>query len=296
MPGLFAGGLPPAGAGDCAAPKLLQYASLHELRPLALAEFWWGASPSTGVRNHGQFYPSCRGKCRPILPFMLRGLNVAPEPCFGRAIATAMLEIIHEDEALLVVNKPAGLMSAPGREVEDSVLYRLQQRGSGQPELMLVHRLDMATSGLLLVAKNKQAQQYLQRQFIRHRVEKQYEALIARRLPPGIHAGLIDLPLRVDLDDRPRQMVCIEHGKPAITRWQVAGREGETTRVYFEPQTGRTHQLRVHASHQDGLGAPIVGDALYGLPDTRLMLHAKRLAFVHPLTRERMVFELPAPF
>jgi len=296
MTDFFADSRPPAGAGDCAGPKLIHYAHQHHLQPLALAEFWWGASPSTGVRHHGQFYPACRGKCHPILPFMLRGLNVETEPDYGLDIEEDEPQTVYEDEQLLVINKPAGLMSAPGKKVKDSVYTRLLQRYPDHPELKLVHRLDMATSGLLLVAKTLQANKALQKQFIQRSVEKRYEALLSKRLTADLSEGEINLPLRVDFDDRPRQLVCYEYGKTAITRWQVLAREGDTTRVWFYPETGRTHQLRVHASHKDGLNAAIVGDALYGQAGERLMLHAQRLCFTHPISRERVEFELPAPF
>ncbi|EAU55755.1 RluA family pseudouridine synthase [Mariprofundus ferrooxydans] len=287
---------PPAGSGDCAGPKLIHYARQQRLQPLAMAEFWWGASPATGVRHHGHYYPACRGKCRPILPFMLRGLDVEPEPCHGRAMTTSGIEIVYEDDQLLVVNKPAGLMSTPGREIEESLFSRLAQRYPQIPELTLVHRLDMDTSGLLLVAKDLRTHKRLQKQFIERSVEKCYEAVLVKRLPAQPDQGRIELPLRVDLDDRPRQMVCYQHGKPATTRWQIIARENNRTRIWFYPETGRTHQLRVHASHRDGLNAAIVGDGLYGLPAERLMLHARRLCFTHPVSREPMVFELPAPF
>jgi len=292
----FFDGLPPAGSGDCAGPKLLHYAHQHRLQPLALAEFWWGAPPSSGIRHHGQFYPACRGKCRPIMPFMLRGLNVEAEPDYGLAVAASEPQIIYEDDSLLVVNKPAGLMSAPGKHVKDSVFTRLLQDHPDCPDMKLVHRLDMATSGLLLVAKNLRANKMLQRQFIERSVEKRYEALLSKPLSPELTEGEIDLPLRVDFDDRPRQLVCYEYGKSAKTRWQLISHEGETTRVWFYPHTGRTHQLRMHASHRDGLNAAIVGDALYGQAGVRLMLHAQRLCFTHPVSHERMEFEVTAPF
>lgn len=288
--------MPPAGSGDCAGPKLIHYAHQQQLQPLAMAEFWWGASPSTGVRHHGHYYPACRGKCRPILPFMLRGLDVEPEPCHGLAMTTSRIEIIYEDDHLLVVNKAAGLMSTPGREIEDSVFSRLALRYPQTAELTLVHRLDMDTSGLLLVAKDLRTNKQLQKQFIERSVEKCYEAVLTKRLPAQPDQGRIELPLRVDLDDRPRQMVCYQHGKTAATRWRIIARKNNTTRIWFYPETGRTHQLRVHASHRDGLNAAIIGDGLYGLPAERLMLHARRLCFTHPVSRERMVFELPAPF
>jgi len=292
----FPDALPPAGTGDCAGPKLIQYAYQQQLKPLALAEFWWGAPSSAGVRHHKQFYPACRGKCRPILPFMLRGLNVEPEPFYGQQIDASEPQIVYEDDDLLVINKPAGLMSEPGKELKDCVFNRLLARFPDCPELRLVHRLDMSTSGLLLVAKNLKVHKLLQKQFIQRSVEKRYEAILSKVLPVECDEGDIDLPLRVDFDDRPRQLVCYEYGKRAQTHWQVIRRNDETTHVYFYPLTGRTHQLRVHASHRDGLDAAIVGDDLYGLPGGRLMLHAQRLCFNHPVSRERLVFEVPACF
>jgi tRNA pseudouridine32 synthase/23S rRNA pseudouridine746 synthase len=296
MPHFFDESKPPAGAGDCAGPKLIHYAHQHHLQPIALAEFWWGTSPAAGVRHHGHFYPACRGKCRPILPFMLRGLELEPEPCYGENIDADEPQIIYQDDLIFVINKPAGLMSEPGKVVRDSVFYRLLQRFPEYPELRLAHRLDMSTSGLLLVAKDLQTYRFLQQQFIRRSVDKRYEALLAKKLPLQQGEGNIELPLRVDFDDRPRQLVCYEHGKPAKTHWQLIAHEGETTRVYFYPLTGRTHQLRIHASHRDGLDAAIVGDDLYGQAEDRLMLHAQRLGFTHPTSRKWLEFELPAPF
>ncbi len=292
----FRDAFPPAGAGDCAGPKLIHHAHQHGLQPLALAEFWWGPSPAAGIRHHGQFYPACRGKCRPILPFMLRGLDVEAEPDYGRGIDASEPPVIYEDDVLLVINKPAGLMSSPGKHVKDSIFNRLLQRYPDCPELKLVHRLDMGTSGLLLVAKTLHANKILQKQFIQRSVEKRYEAILSKRLSPQLQEGDIDLPLRVDFDDRPRQLVCYDYGKAAKTHWQLIGHEDDTSRVYFYPLTGRTHQLRLHASHRDGLNAAIVGDGLYGQTGKRLMLHAQRLCFNHPITRERMAFEVAAPF
>ncbi len=288
--------LPPAGTGDCAGPKLLHYAHQHQLYPIAMAEFWWGKSPAAGVRHHGQFYPACRGKCHPILPFMLRGLAVEAEPDFKQMVAPDEPQVIYDDDCLLVINKPAGLMSIPGKHVKDSVYSRLRLRYPGHPELKLVHRLDMATSGLLLVAKNLRSNTFLQRQFIQRSIEKRYEAILCKALTPNQQSGDIELPLRVDFDDRPRQLVCYESGKHAKTHWQLLSSDGNTSRVYFYPHTGRTHQLRVHASHRDGLNAAIVGDALYGQDAERLMLHAQRLCFTHPISRERLEFEAPTPF
>jgi len=292
----FGNSLPPAGSGDCAGAKLIHYACQHQLQPLAMAEFWWGASPATVVRHHGHYYPACRGKCLPILPFMLRGIDVEPEPFYGMNIDSDEPQIVYEDEAIMVVNKPAGLISMPGKTIHDSVFSRLRHRYPNIPELKLMHRLDMDTSGLLLLAKNRQANRFLHKQFLQHQITKRYEAILSKCLPAEQQEGDIDLPLRVDLDDRPRQMVCYEHGKTATTHWQVIQRQAASSRVYFYPLTGRTHQLRVHAAHRHGLNAAIVGDSLYGIPDTRLMLHAQRLCFTHPVTRKPIQFEVPSPF
>ncbi len=294
--------LPPAGAGDCAAPKLLQYAHLKGLRPVAMAEFWWGASPPDGVRHHGRFYPACRGKCRPILSFMLEGMEVEkqslPVPGFGHDAP----DVVYEDEHLLLVNKPAGLLSVPGKEIKDSVLTRLQARYPDADGPLLVHRLDMSTSGLLLAAKNRDAHKNLQRQFMDRHIEKRYAAVLSKPLSAtGVRtgSGTISLPLRVDLDDRPRQLVCHEHGKVATTHWKMMEEHEDRTRVWFYPVTGRTHQLRVHAAHHLGLASPIVGDELYGNQRSRaerLLLHAQRLRFTHPVSGRRIETESPVPF
>ncbi len=292
----FERGLPPGGSGDCAGPKLLHHALQQGLVPLALAEFWWGAPPPDGVREHGRYYPACRGKCRPILPFMLRGLALAPPPALGEGVAAEAPAVVFEDEHLVVVNKPHGLLSVPGREVSDSVLTRMQQRYPQATGPLLVHRLDLSTSGLLLVAKSAAVHKALQRQFIRRTVAKRYFAILAKVLPEGVDEGVVELPLRVDLDDRPRQLVCHRHGKPARTRWRVVARDDESTRVHFFPVTGRTHQLRLHAAHPRGLNAPIKGDELYGDGDGRLRLHAEQLGFTHPETGEWLEFYAAAPF
>ena len=287
-------GAVPGGAGDCAGPKLLHYAVTHGLQPLALAEFWWGRSPADGVRHHGQFYPACRGKCRPILPFMLRGIEVAPEPLPVLVEHGGGLDVVHRDEVLVVIDKPAGLLSVPGKTIDDSVQRRLEAMFSGQRPL-LVHRLDMGTSGLLLASLDRRVHKALQRQFAGRQVDKRYQALLAGALEG--EAGVVDLPLRPDLDDRPRQLVCPVHGKRAITRWRVVSRQEDVTRVVFQPKTGRTHQLRLHAAHPQGLAAPIIGDDLYGIrPASRMMLHAERLRFIHPLTGEPVVCSSPVPF
>jgi len=290
---LFDGKVPPGGSGDCAAPKLLQYAHRHGLRPLALAEFWWGAPPATGVRHHGHFYPPCRGKCHPILPYMLKGIDI--DPGLSSAVAERLVpEIVYQDADIVVVNKPAGLLSIPGKQQQYSVLSWLKQRFTDATGALLVHRLDMATSGLLLAAKNSHAHKQLQQQFIKRRIRKRYVAILSK--PVAVKNMTIDLPLRVDLEDRPRQMVCYQHGKPAITRMRVISTDSHSTRVYFYPHTGRTHQLRVHAAHSRGIAAPILGDALYGTRSGRLMLHAERLGFQHPATGERVEFRVRAPF
>ncbi len=293
----FEDGNPPSGAGDCAAPKLIHYACKNGLRPLALAEFWWGAAPKQGIRQHGHYYPACRGKCLPILPFMLKGYKVQPAPVLGDKVSDHLAPVtVYEDDDLVVVNKPSGLLSVPGKEIQDSALTRLQQRYPEATGPLLVHRLDMSTSGLLLAAKNSKIHKAIQRQFEQRSVEKCYVAILSKRLSEHQHKGTIDLPLRIDLNDRPRQLVCFSHGKSAKTHWQVISRLPSTTRVYFYPVTGRTHQLRMHASHKDGLNAAIVGDELYGKAAERLLLHAERLCFTQPNTGERIEVELPAPF
>lgn len=290
---LFDGKNPPSGTGDCAAPKLLQFAFNHQLKPLALAEFWWGEPPATGVRHHGNLYSPCRGKCHPILPFMLKGLDVVSS---DDASIRENLEptIVYEDADIVVVNKPADLLSIPGKEEHHSVLSWLRKNYPDATGALLVHRLDMSTSGLLLAAKTAHSHKFLQKQFINRTVQKRYVAVLSKVIEN--EPKVVDLPLRVDLDDRPRQVVCYEHGKSAVTRMEVISSDSISTRVYFYPVTGRTHQLRVHAAHYDGLAAPIVGDDLYGTRGGRLFLHAQMLTFNHPTTGDRMEVMSPAPF
>jgi len=285
---------PPAGAGECAAPKLLQYAYAHQLKPIALAEFWWGASPSSEVRKHKQYYPSCRGKCEPILGHMLKGLTVDPNPMLQNPAADKELEFIYEDDDIIVINKPAEFLSVPGINIQDSVQQRIERLYPDIKSPIIIHRLDMSTSGILVLAKNKEAHQIIQDQFIQHTVNKRYTALLEGVIEES--EGLIDLPLRVDLDDRPRQMVCYEYGKPARTEFKVVAIEGNRTRIHYFPLTGRTHQLRVHSAHVKGLNAPIVGDDLYGNRADRLHLHAGFISFKHPKTGELMRFEVTDPF
>lgn len=285
---------PPAGAGECAAPKLLQYAYQKRLKPVCMAEFWWGASPSSEVRKHGYFYPSCRGKCEPILGHMLQGLDVDPNPMLANPAEGKELEIIFEDEDIIVINKPAEFLSVPGINVQDSVQARVQAMHPHISDPMIIHRLDMSTSGILVLAKNKEAHQFIQNQFIEHTVKKRYTALLDGII--NISEGIIDLPLRVDLEDRPRQVVCYKYGKPAQTGFKVVAIEGDKTRIHYFPYTGRTHQLRVHSAHSKGLNTPIVGDDLYGKRANRLHLHAGYIQFLHPRTKEQMTFEVADPF
>ena len=275
--------IPPAGAGECAAPKLLQYAYLNSLTPIAVAEFWVGASPAGEVRRDGCFYGACKSKCEPILGFMLQGLDVE-ENALEKGGDISCINIVYEDEHIVVVDKPSGVLSVPGIMGGTSVQQWLRDEYLHTGELFVAHRLDMATSGLLVAAKSMEVYKELQRQFAGREVEKQYTAILEG--VPIENEGLIELPLAADYDNRPRQKVDYAVGKPAITRYKVVGtveRNGHRCAVVcFEPVTGRTHQLRVHAAHKDGLDCPIVGDALYGTVAERLMLHASRITFVHP--------------
>ncbi|UXP31317.1 pseudouridine synthase [Reichenbachiella agarivorans] len=286
--------VPPSGAGECAAPKMLQYAFKHGMKPLALAEFWWGQSPNSEIRKHGYFYPCCKGKCEPILSHMLAGMEMDESPILSVSTTEKTIETIYEDEEMLVINKPADFLSVPGRSTADSVYARMMNRYPHATGPVMVHRLDRATSGLMLIAKTKDTHKALQDQFLTNGIKKRYVALL-KGLVTG-DEGTIDLPLRVDLDDRPRQLVCYEYGKPALTKWKVISRENNQTRIHFYPITGRTHQLRMHAAHADGLNHPIVGDELYGKKSDRLYLHAEAVEFIHPVLQQRMSFEVPAEF
>lgn len=346
--------VPPAGAGECALPKLLQYAYLHQLRPLAMAEFWWGDSPKNEIRHHGYYYPSCKGKCEPILQHMLQGLEVDENPLLNPVHEEEELEIVFEDEWLLVVNKPAGMLSVPGKvENRDSVYHRLKKKYPEATGPIIVHRLDMATSGLLLVAKTKEVHQDLQVQFANRSIKKRYVAVLdgtiikteketkpiaekailiaketvstkktAKAERTG-RTGRIELPLCLNPLDRPRQMVSRKHGKEAITEYQIISEsekntsESENTfnesnridesersinesrkytRIIFYPLTGRTHQLRVHAAHPEGLGCPILGDELYGKKADRLYLHAEYIEFRHPIYGDILCIQKEADF
>lgn len=285
---------PPAGAGECATPKLLQYAFLNGMKPLAMAEFWWGQSPVSEIRKHGYFYPACKGKCEPILAHMLQDMELEDNPMLEQKELGDAISTVYEDEYIVVVNKPADFLSVPGINIDNCVLRVLQKRYPDATGPLLVHRLDMATSGLLIAGKTKAAHQYLQHQFIKKTVQKRYIALLDGVLTAT--EGMIDLPLRVDLDNRPCQLVCYEYGKPARTRWKVIAVEGDKTRVHFFPITGRTHQLRMHAAHPGGLNTPIVGDDLYGTKAARLHLHAEFLEIRHPATLQKMTFQADPEF
>ena len=285
---------PPAAAGECAAPKLLQYAFQNDLEPICMAEFWWGDSPKSEVRKHGQFYPACTGKCEPILGHMLQGIVLNENLLLKQNSTVEELEILYQDEDLIVINKPEEFLTVPGIEIKDSVYLRIKHQFPLATGPIIVHRLDMSTSGILVLALNKESHKLLQQQFIKRKVHKRYIALLDGNIEHD--NGFIDLPLRVDLDDRPRQMVCYEHGKTAQTKYEVIVRKDNKTLVYFYPITGRTHQLRMHASHRLGLNAPIIGDDLYGKKANRLHLHAESLEFTHPKTKELMKFQVEPNF
>ena len=293
---IFAGRslVPPGGTGECAAPKLLEYAFRNNLQPLAMGEFWYGKSPETAVRTHGHFYPSCTSKCGPLLGFMLQGLEIQEDKHIRDTYST-----VFADKWLTVVSKPSGMPSVPGLDGKKSLQEILQEKL--QREIHPVHRLDMDTSGLIIFAFDKQVAEHLHRQFESHSIEKEYIA----RLCPGREIdseGMIDLPLGPDYDERPRQKVDISGGKDAITRYKsLSDNEDGTTDILFFPHTGRTHQLRVHSAHTLGLGRPIVGDILYGgnmvaeekctkgcCGESRLHLHARKICFIHPATGEKM--------
>jgi tRNA pseudouridine32 synthase/23S rRNA pseudouridine746 synthase len=290
---LTAFGKPPGGAGECATPKLLQYAFANGYKPLAMAEFWWGASPKSEIRKHKQYYPACTGKCKPILAHMLDGIPVDENPFLRISEERRELEIVYEDESLVVVNKPAGLLSVPGVNIRESVYTRLKEV-FGDTEPLIVHRLDMDTSGLLVVAKTQEAHRHIQRQFMQGRVKKRYTALLSKEIDQS--EGEINLPLAADVYNRPRQLVCFKTGKKSITRWKVIKKYSAMTKVDFWPLTGRTHQLRIHSAHELGLNAPIVGDDLYGTVAKRMYLHAAYLEFTHPKTKEKISFEAEEGF
>jgi tRNA pseudouridine32 synthase/23S rRNA pseudouridine746 synthase len=310
--------VPPAGAGDCAAPKLLQYAFKCGLTPLAMAEFWWGQAPKSEIRQHKKIYGACIGKCKPILGHMLAGMVLDDDPLLINPAANKTLEIVFQDNAIVVVNKPSGLLSVPGKNIADSVYSRIKQQFPNATGTLIVHRLDMATSGLMVLALTQRAQKSLQKQFISRAIKKRYVALLEGKVESRLadskstlsdkKLGYVTLPLRGDFDDRPRQLVCFEHGKAAKTQWQVIEQIAGKTKLYLYPETGRTHQLRVHCAHPLGLNLPILGDDLYGRNNhysnndigdkktQRLHLHAEMLTLNHPISTEVMTFQIDAEF
>jgi len=289
---LMPGGSMPTGTGDCCAPKLLHYAATHNLKPLAMAEFWWGKSSADRDKIQGQFYGACAERCQPLMGFLLSGLK--PNPPAG----LKGVPILYEDEWLIAVNKPAGLLSVPGRyrDRQDSVLSRLRHFLPDGIALAAVHRLDQETSGILLLARDRQTHRQLGWQFQQRQVHKVYEAVLSGIVTAD--KGAIALPLWGDPENRPYQQVDEARGKPSLTRFQVLAREGDYTRVEFMPLTGRTHQLRVHAADARGLGIPILGDRLYGCSAgaSRLHLHAKELSFQHPQSGQRLHIQANTPF
>ena len=285
---------PPAGSGECCAPKLLQYAFQHNLTPVVMAEFWWGISPNSEIRKHKNFYPSCQSRCKPILKHMLEGIKMDENLLHKNLSENQELKIIFEDDDIIVVNKPPEFLSVPGKEIKDSVYTRIKQKYTSATGPLIVHRLDMSTSGILLLSKTKEANKILQNQFIKRTIKKRYVALLSGKLSKK--QGVIKLPLRLDLDDRPRQLVDFKNGKKAKTNWSVIAQDDLHTRIHLYPITGRTHQLRVHAAHKEGLNLPIVGDDLYGTKQDRLYLHADFIEFTHPTSKKKISFSVPPDF
>lgn len=289
---IFAGtvqGVPPSGAGDCCVPKLLQYAYENGMHPVCMAEFWWGRSPKAEVRHHFHYYPACRSKCKPILEYMLQGLSVDPNPHDVKD-EDMPLRIVFEDDSIIVVSKPSGMLSMPGRIERASVAEVLHEEFGIAGFLMPAHRLDMDTSGLLVMARSEEVLRELHRQFAERRVKKRYAAQLDGEIKLPRH-GIVSLPLAADEADRPRQLVDYDKGKTAVTEYEVERIEDGKTYISLVPHTGRTHQLRVHCAHADGLALSIVGDKLYGRHSgCRLMLHAEYIAFHHPVTGKYLQF------
>lgn len=290
----FGADVPPAGAGECAAPKLLQFAFQHNLVPIELIEFWWGPSPNSQIRVQGNCYPSCRSKCEPILNHMLSATAYEPSPLLNDDDRMADIEVLYEDKHLAVLNKPFDVLSVPGKVQSLSVQDYLPTLFPNAKRPMLAHRLDRPTSGILLVAMNYEVYVALQKQFMQRKIHKRYEALLEGEIDQ--QSGSIDLPLRVDLDNRPQQMVCYKHGLPAQTKFEVVQVIKGKTRIHFYPISGRTHQLRVHAAHIKGLNTPIIGDDLYGTKSNRLHLHAAEISFWHPGLQYMLTISCSVPF
>jgi tRNA pseudouridine32 synthase / 23S rRNA pseudouridine746 synthase len=296
---LMPSGSIPTGTGDCCAPKLLHYAAQQKLKPLAMAEFWWGDTSENQDKVQGEFYPACVERCQPLMGFLLSGSKSQfSTPSRGKESLCSELKIIYADEWLMAVNKPSGLLSVPGRYLDnqDSVLSRWRYCFPDEGEVMTVHRLDQETSGILLLTRDRFSHQQLSQQFQQRQIYKVYEAILAGVIT--VDEGIIDLPLWGNPQNRPYQEVHWQYGKPSVTRFRVLGREGNYTRVEFIPLTGRTHQLRVHAADAQGLGVSILGDKLYGCDAvaSRLHLHARELRFQHPHTGEFMHLVTETPF
>jgi tRNA pseudouridine32 synthase/23S rRNA pseudouridine746 synthase len=311
---LITEGAMPTGMGDCCAPKLLHYAAIHNLTPIAMAEFWWGLPSADGYKIQGEFYGACVERCQPLMGFLLSGRRSPPAPLIkgGEEIRNQFplykgdlggtLQIIFEDEYLLAIAKPPDLLSVPGRylDTQDSVLSRLRQylgkEMDEQMEIYPVHRLDRQTSGVLLFARDLDSLRHLQKQFQDRQVHKIYEALLSGKIT--IEKGAIDLPLWGNPENRPHQQVDFVKGKPSVTQFQILRQEENHTRIEFIPLTGRTHQLRVHAADARGLGMTILGDRLYGChaETSRLHLHARELTFTHPRSQEMICLQIPVTF
>lgn len=286
----------PSGAGECSAPKLLQAAYRLGLQPLAMAEFWWGPSTPGLYKQLGAFYPACHSKCRPILGHMLQGLNVEPDPAEHYEQVVKPLRVVWEDAYLAVIEKPEGWCSIPGKSDQANIFDEARRMWPGIEGSIIVHRLDQDTSGVMVIAKTARVHRALSQQFERREVKKRYHALLESLPSRGDLEGSFNLPLSPDLENLPRQRVDHENGKEAVTRYEVLGVEPKGVRVAFYPQTGRTHQLRVHAASPEGLNAPIVGDRLYGHIADRLYLHAEAIDFEHPVTHEALHLECPPSF
>lgn len=285
--------LPPAASGECAAPKLFNYAYLNDFKPVALAEFWWGEGSRDKIRKHKHYYPVCKSKCEPILNFMLQGLNVEQDP-LNIEKPVPLIEVLFEDDFLVIIDKPSGVLSAPGKTKSHSIHDWIKRRFTDNKEMKPVHRLDMDTSGILVIAKNETIYKALQKQFLNKSIKKEYSAILDGVL--SSEKGTVSLPLRPDIEDRPRQMVCNEFGKESTTEFEIIRIENNKTKILFRPITGRTHQLRVHSSHPLGLNIPIVGDPLYGKRSKRLLLHASKIEFIHPVTQKIIIIQNPPPF
>ena len=287
--------VPPAGSGECCEPKLLQYAYSLGYKPLQMAMFWWGESPKEEIRHHLHFYPACNGKCKPILQWMLPASTF--EPAAVDLSLYNKVETLYEDREIAVIHKPEGLLSVPGKDAAQPSVYALMR--SKYPEAtgpLIVHRLDMSTSGVMMIAKTEFAYHRLQKAFLNHQIQKKYVAIISGKDIP--EKGIISLPLMPDYLDRPRQIVDHELGKEAITEYEVLEPVDDShLRIALYPKTGRTHQLRVHCAHQEGLNAPILGDPLYGNEKAaRLHLHAEEITFEHPLKGKKMTITRKADF